>query len=59
MSLRLAAHWAAVALIAACTVTVATIPFTGLAAQAASILAATGVCSIGLALTPTNRKERT
>jgi hypothetical protein len=58
MSLRLAVHWAATTLTAGAVVTVATIPFTGAAASAVSILAAAGVCLVGLALTPTTRKER-
>ena len=58
MSLRLAVHWLATTSIAACTVTVASIPFTGPAASAAALIAAAGVGLIGLATTPT-RKDRT
>jgi hypothetical protein len=57
MSVRLAAHWLATAVAAAFTATVATIPFTGPAASAASITAAAGVSLIGLATTPTNSRK--
>lgn len=59
MSVRLALHWTATAITAACLATVAAIPFTGRAASAACIFATAGVCLIGIALTPTPRKDRT
>lgn len=59
MSLRLAAHWTATTVTAAITSTAAAIPFTGPAANATGLLAAAGVCLIGIATTPTTtRKDR-
>jgi hypothetical protein len=52
VSLRLAAHWTATGLVAACLATVVSIlppPYGGYAGA----LAATGVCAIGIATTPT------
>jgi hypothetical protein len=58
VSLRLAVHWATTTIAAACTVTVASIPFTGPAASAAAVIAATGVAFIGYATTPTRKGNR-
>ena len=52
MSVRLAAHWTATLLTAASAATLADIPFTGLYASAAGILAAAAVCAIGYATAP-------
>jgi hypothetical protein len=49
---RLAAHWTATLLTAASAATLADIPFTGLYASAAGILAAAAVCAIGYATAP-------
>ncbi|QDN57342.1 hypothetical protein [Streptomyces sp. S1D4-20] len=57
MSVRLFAHWTAVTLTAACTSTVAAIPFTGPAASAVGTLAAAAVCLIGIALAPTTTRK--
>lgn len=56
MSARVAAHWAAVTLAATTTSVAAAIPFTGLYATAATLLAATGVGLTGLALEPKGRR---
>lgn len=58
MSLRLAAHWTATTITAACTVTLASIPFTGPNASAVSIVAAAGVALIGIATTPARKEPR-
>ncbi|MEV5957239.1 hypothetical protein AB0M11_26320 [Streptomyces sp. NPDC051987] len=61
MNLRLAAHWTATTTTAAAAVsTAAAIPFTGPAAGAAGLLAAAGVCLIGIATAPAlnTRKEK-
>lgn len=60
MSLRLACHWTVTTVAAAIASTLAVIPFTGTAAQAIGVLAAAGVCLIGIALAPntTARKDR-
>jgi hypothetical protein len=59
MSLRLAAHWTATTLAAACTATAASIlppPYGGWAGA----VAAAGVCMAGIALAPDiTRKDRT
>lgn len=52
MSARLAAHWAAVTLLATAAHVAAQLPFTGLYATAAGIVAATGVGMAGLASAP-------
>ena len=52
MRLRLAAHWTATATVAACTYTVATIPFAGINATAAGLAVAAGVSLIGIATAP-------
>ncbi|MEV7389567.1 hypothetical protein [Streptomyces sp. NPDC091215] len=52
MNLRLAAHWTATTTAAAIASTAAAIPFTGPAASAAAVLAAAGVCLIGIATAP-------
>jgi hypothetical protein len=57
MSLRLAVHWTTVTTAAAITSTAVAIPFTGGAASAIGTLAAAAVCLIGIALTPTTRKD--
>ncbi|MGW4670138.1 hypothetical protein [Streptomyces sp. NPDC004324] len=53
MSFRLAAHWALTTLTAGIASTAAAIPFTDGPARAAGLLAAAGVCLIGIALAPT------
>lgn len=54
MSARLAAHWTTVALTAA--LIAAQVPFTGLHATAAGLIAATGVGMTGIALEPKGRR---
>ena len=56
---RLAAWWAPTTLTAACAATVAPIPFTGVGASVAGLLAAGGVCLAGIALAPTTTEDRT
>ncbi|MEU1448716.1 hypothetical protein [Streptomyces mirabilis] len=60
MNARLALHWTAVLIAAACLMTVVTIPFTGIAASAVGVLAGAAVCLVGLATAPTlnTRKDR-
>jgi len=57
MSVRLAVHWTATTLTAALVSTAAAIPFAGGAASAVGTVAAAGVCLIGIATTPTPRKD--
>ncbi|MFI1728235.1 hypothetical protein ACH40E_03140 [Streptomyces acidicola] len=47
-----AAHWTATLLTAAIATFLAPIPFTGIYASAAGLIAAAGVCLAGLALAP-------
>jgi hypothetical protein len=56
MSFRLAAYWAAVLLAAAVASLAAALPFTGLDADTAGVLAAAGVCMTGMACAPGVRK---
>ena len=57
MTVRLAAHWTAITIAAASAYTVAAIPFTGVGASVAGLLAAGGVCLAGIALAPHTRKD--
>ena len=59
-AIRLAAWWTATTVTAASAATVAPIPFTGVRASVAGLLAAAGVCLAGIALAPhTTTEDRT
>lgn len=56
-SLLTAAHWASTLTAAAGAATLAPLPFTGIYANAAGLIASAGVCLAGLATAPTTRKD--
>lgn len=56
-TLLTAAHWTATLTTAAIAATLAPLPFTGIYASAAGLIAAAGVCLAGYATAPATRKD--